>query len=149
MADRFKHTGILDHPLLKKYSALVHEDLSETYSRDLHKWLFVAPLIGVTTGLLITLIAEIILQWMWPPILGYFLAHPVAIIPGIGLGLLIAGLIMQYATPNPNEHSTEEIIRSYHEYQGDIQMRPFFPKLLAAIATVGFGGSAALEGPDR
>ena len=148
MADRLKHTGILDHPLLKKYSALVHEDLSETYSRDLHKWLFVAPLIGVTTGLLITLVAEIILQWMWPPILGYFLAHPVAIIPGIGLGLLIAGLIMQYATPNPNEHSTEEIIRSYHEYQGDIQMRPFFPKLLAAIATVGFGGSAALEGPS-
>ncbi len=148
MADRLKHSGILDHPLLKKYSSLVHEDLSETYSRDLHKWLFVAPLIGITTGLLITLIAEIILQWMWPPILGYFLAHRVAIIPGIGLGLLIAGLIMQYATPNPNEHSTEEIIRSYHEYQGDIQMRPFIPKLLAAIATVGLGGSAALEGPS-
>lgn len=148
MADRLKYSRILDHPLLKKYSSLVHEDLSETYSRDLHKWLFVAPLIGITTGLLITLIAEIILQWMWPPILGYFLAHPVAIIPGIGLGLLIAGLIMQYATPNPNEHSTEEIIRSYHEYQGDIQMRPFIPKLLAAIATVGLGGSAALEGPS-
>ncbi len=148
MADRLKHSRILDHPLLKKYSSLVHEDLSETYSRDLHKWLFVAPLIGITTGLLITLIVEIILQWMWPPILGYFLAHHVAIIPGIGLGLLIAGLIMQYATPNPNEHSTEEIIRSYHEYQGDIQMRPFVPKLLAAIATVGFGGSAALEGPS-
>jgi chloride channel protein, CIC family len=148
MADRLKHSRILDHPLLKKYSSLVHEDLSETYSRDLHKWLFVAPLIGITTGLLITLIVEIILQWMWPPILGYFLAHHVAIIPGIGLGLLIAGLIMQYATPNPNEHSTEEIIRSYHEYQGDIQMRPFVPKLLAAIATVGLGGSAALEGPS-
>ena len=148
MADRLKYSRILDHPLLKKYSSLVHEDLSETYSRDLHKWLFVAPLIGITTGLLITLIVEIILQWMWPPILGYFLAHHVAIIPGIGLGLLIAGLIMQYATPNPNEHSTEEIIRSYHEYQGDIQMRPFVPKLLAAIATVGLGGSAALEGPS-
>lgn len=148
MADQIKHSRILDHPLFKKYSALVHEDLSETYSRDLHKWLFVAPLIGITTGLVITLIAEIILQWMWPPILGYFLAHRVAIIPGIGLGLLIAGLIMQYATPNPNEHSTEEIIRSYHEYQGDIRMRPFIPKLLAAIATVGLGGSAALEGPS-
>ena len=149
MADRLKrNTRILEHPLLKKYTALVHEDLSQTYSRDLHKWLFVAPLIGVTTGLVITLIAEIILQWMWPPILAYFLVHPFAIIPGIGLGLLIAGLIMQYSTPDPNEHSTEEIIRSYHEYQGDIQMRPFVPKLLAAIATVGFGGSAALEGPS-
>src|ERR1700733_3724815 len=98
MADRLKHTGILDHPLLKKYSALVHEDLSETYSRDLHKWLVIAPLVGVITGLLITLVAKIILQWMWPPILAYFLAHPLAIIPGIAFGFLIAGLIMQYAT---------------------------------------------------
>ncbi|HET7840103.1 MAG TPA: chloride channel protein, partial [Terriglobia bacterium] len=37
---------------------------------------------------------------------------------------------------------------SYHEHQGDIQMRPFIPKLLAAITTVGTGGSAALEGPS-
>src|SRR5579883_903852 len=149
MNPQYKRTArILEHPLVKKYTALVHEDLSETYSRDLHKWLVIAPLIGVISGLIITLIAEIILQWMWPPILAYFLAHPVAIIPGLALGFLIAGLVMLYATPNPNEHSTEEIIRSYHEHQGDIQMRPFVPKLLAAIATVGFGGSAALEGPS-
>jgi chloride channel protein, CIC family len=149
MNPKYKRTArVLEHPLVKKYTALVHEDLSETYSRDLHKWLLIAPLIGVITGLIITLIVEIILQWMWPPLLAYFLAHPVAIIPGLAVGFLIAGLIMQYATPNPNEHSTEEVIRSYHEHQGDIQMRPFVPKLLAAIATVGFGGSAALEGPS-
>lgn len=149
MDPKYKRTArILEHPLVKKYAALVHSDLSETYSRDIHKWLFIAPLVGVITGLVITLIAKIILQWMWPPLLNYFLAHPIAIIPGLALGFLIAGLIMQYATPNPDEHSTEEIIRSYHEHQGDIQMRPFIPKLLAAIATVGFGGSAALEGPS-
>ena len=27
-------------------------------------------------------------------------------------------------------------------------MRPFVPKLLAAVATVGLGGSSALEGPS-
>ena len=60
----------------------------------------------------------------------------------------MTGLIMQFLTPDPDEHSTEEIIRSYHNHQGDIDMRPFFPKLLAAVTTVGFGGSAALEGPS-
>ncbi|HEV2419047.1 MAG TPA: chloride channel protein [Terriglobia bacterium] len=140
--------GILNHPLLRKYTALVHEDLSATYSRDLHKWLIIAPIIGVASGLVITLIAEIILRWMWPRILTYYLAHPSVIIPGLVAGFIIAGLIMQYMTPDPDEHSTEEIIRSYHEHQGDIQMRPFVPKLLAAIATVAFGGSAALEGPS-
>src|SRR5579883_332843 len=112
---------ILNHPRLRKYTALIHEDLSATYSRDLHKWLIVAPIVG------------------------YYLSHPLAIVPGLLVGFIITGLIMQYATPDPDEHSTEEIIRSYHEHQGHIQMRPFVPKLLAAITTVGFGGSAALE----
>lgn len=139
---------ILNHPLLRKYTALVHEDLSATYSRDLHKWLVIAPIIGIATGLVITLIADIILRWVWPRILAAYLHHPGYIIPGLTVGFIIAGLIMQYMTPDPDEHSTEEIIRSYHEHQGDVQMRPFLPKLLAAIATVGCGGSAALEGPS-
>jgi len=138
----------MSHPRLRKYAAFVHEDLTATYSRDLHRWLIVAPVMGVLTGLLITLIAQVILKWMWPPILRFYLAHPLIMIPGVLGGFIIAGLIMQYMTPDPNQHSTEEIIRSYHDHQGDIQMRPFLPKLIAAIATVGFGGSAALEGPS-
>jgi chloride channel protein, CIC family len=135
-------------PHFRKYTALIHKDLRATYSRDLHKWLVIAPIVGVTAGLLITLIAKILLNWMWPPILRYYLAHPLVIVPTLTLGFIIAGLIMQYFTPDPDEHSTEEVIRSYHEHEGDIRMRPFLPKLLAAIATVGFGGSAALEGPS-
>lgn len=142
------YTKLMSYPRFRKYAGFVHEDLTATYSRDLHRWLIVAPVMGVLTGLLITLIAQVILKWMWPPILRFFLAHPLIIIPGLAAGFIIAGLIMQYMTPNPNEHSTEEIIRSYHEHQGDIQMRPFVPKLIAAIATVGMGGSAALEGPS-
>lgn len=136
------------HQRLRKYTALIHEDLSATYSRDLHKWLIVAPIIGGVTGLVITLIAKVILYWMWPPVLRYYLAHPIVIVPGLTAGFVVAGLIMQYATPDPDEHSTEEIIRSYHEHQGHVQMRPFVPKLVAAVATVGLGGSAALEGPS-
>lgn len=139
---------LLKHPLLRKYFPLVHEDLTATYSRDLHKWLIIAPIIGVTTGLAITGIAVIILGKMWPVVLGYYLHRHWAIVPGLVAGFAVTGLIMQFLTPDPDEHSTEEIIRSYHEHQGDVDMRPFLPKLLAAITTVGFGGSAALEGPS-
>jgi CIC family chloride channel protein len=138
----------LHHPLLRKYAPLIHEDLTAVYARDLRKWLVIAPIIGILTGLLITGIAVIILNRMWPPILNYYLGHHWAMVPGLVLGCLAAGLLMQHFTPDPDEHSTEEIIRSYHEHQGDVNMRPFLPKLLAAIATVGFGGSAALEGPS-
>jgi len=132
----------------KKYAGLARGEVREIYSRDLHKWLAIAPLTGLLAGLLITFLVEVILRWMWPPILGFCLRHPVWIVPIVTSGFLVAGLIMQYFTADPNEHSTEEIIRAYHERKGRIAMRPFVPKLLAAIATVGLGGSAALEGPS-
>ncbi|MGA8531363.1 MAG: chloride channel protein [Acidobacteriaceae bacterium] len=136
------------HPLLRRFLSLVREDLTVVYERDLRKWLIVAPIIGVITGLAITAIAVVILKLMWPPILEYYLHHHWAIVPGLVLGCAIAGLIMQYLTPDPDEHSTEEVIRSYHEHEGRIDVRSFVPKIVAAVATVGFGGSAALEGPS-
>ena len=142
------HKWVLQHPLLRKYLPLVHEDLTAVYARDLRKWLLIAPIVGVTAGLLITGIVVILLHRLWPAVLAYYLHHHWAILPFLILSFAITGLIMQFFTPNPDEHSTEEVIHSYHENQGDIHMRPFVPKLLAAITTVGFGGSAALEGPS-
>ena len=139
---------MLKHPLFRNVRSLVSEDLRAVYARDLRKWLIIAPVIGLTTGLVITGVVVIILGKVWPPVLNYYLNHHWAIVPGLVLAFLVTGLIMQFLTPDPNEHSTEEIIRSYHEHEGEIDMRSFVPKLLAAITTVGFGGSAALEGPS-
>lgn len=136
------------YPMLRKYLPLVHEDLGATYSRNLHKWLLIAPIIGVTTGLVVTAVAIVILRKLWPAVFGYYLHHHWAIVPGVVFGFVVTGVIMQFLTPDPDEHSTEEIVRSYHNHQGDIDMQPFLPKLFAAVATVGFGGSAALEGPS-
>jgi chloride channel protein, CIC family len=139
---------LIEHPLLRKYFPLVVEDLTTTYTRDLHKWLLLAPVIGIITGLAVTGIAVVILKELWPAMLHLFLQRPWTILPVMTAAFAVTGLIMQYLTPDPNEHSTEEIIRSYHEHQGDIDVRSFVPKIVAAITTVGFGGSAALEGPS-
>src|ERR1700691_1839471 len=146
MSDRTRHLS--KRALLRKYLPRVHEDLTAVYARDLRKWLIVAPVIGLATGLFITGLVVIILGKLWPPVLNYYLHHHWAIVPGVLLGFVVTGLIMQFLTPDPDEHATEEMIRSYHEHEGMIDMRSFVPKLLAAIATVGFGGSAALEGPS-
>ena len=63
----------LKHPLLRKYTALVNEDLTATYSRDIQKWLLVAPIIGVVTGLFITGIAVLVLDVIWAALLPYYL----------------------------------------------------------------------------
>jgi chloride channel protein, CIC family len=137
----------LKHPF-HRYGSLVREDLTAVYARDLRKWLIIAPVIGLIVGLLITGIVVIILGKLWPPVLNYYLHHHWAIVPGLIFGFVLTGLIMQFLTPDANEHSTEEIIRSYHEHEGKVDMHSFVPKLVAAITTVGFGGSAALEGPS-
>jgi chloride channel protein, CIC family len=137
-----------EHGFFRKYLPRVHEDLTAVYARDLRKWLVVAPVIGLITGLVITGVVVIILGKLWPPVLAYYLRHHWAILPGLLFGFIATGLLMQFLTLDPNQHSTEEIIRSYHEHEGKVDMRSFVPKLLAAIATVGFGGSAALEGPS-
>ena len=147
-SDRKPKFRLVQHPLLRKYLPRVAEDLAATYTRDLHKWLIIAPIIGITTGLAVTGIAVVILKELWPPLLHLFLRRPWTILPVMTAAFAVTGLIMQFLTPDPNEHSTEEIIRSYHEHEGNIDVHSFLPKILAAVTTVGFGGSAALEGPS-
>lgn len=137
-----------DNSLMRKCSALVSEDLGTTYSRDNRKWLLAAPIIGVASGLAITLLTLIVLSGVWAVMLPLMLDHHVLIIPITVTGFFLSGVIMQYFTRDPDIHSTEEIIESYHKKNGEIDMRSYWFKLLASITTVGFGGSAALEGPS-
>ena len=144
---RVLDSGLLDYPRFRKYTRLVREELSATYSRDIQKWLLVAPIVGFVTGVLITGLTIAILKTTWVVVFSAYSNHHSMILAGLLVGFLLTGLIMAYRTSDPNEHSTEEVIRSYHERQGVIDMRPFWWKLLAAVTTVGSGGSAALEGP--
>ncbi|MGC9198874.1 MAG: chloride channel protein [Acidobacteriaceae bacterium] len=133
---------------IRRMRFLVGEDLTRTYARHLRKWLILAPIVGVITGLAISGIAVVVLDKLWPAVLNFYLKRHWAIVPGLVLGSVLAGLIMQWLTPDPNQHSTDEVIRSYHERRGRMDLRSFFPKIAASIATVGFGGSAAMEGPS-
>jgi CIC family chloride channel protein len=145
---RFLDARFFKHPSIRKYTALVTDDLTATYSRDIQKWLLIAPIIGVLTGLIITGIAVLVLEIIWATLLPYYLYHHGAIVVGLVVGFFVTGLIMQFSTSDPDLHSTEEIVQSYHEHQGDIDIGRFWWKLLAAVTTVGSGGSAALEGPS-
>lgn len=135
------------YPHLRKYFAVVHRDLSQTYSRDIGKWLLIAPLIGVITGAVVVLEVIVILEGLWAYLLPRYDAQHWLIIPGVLAGFGLTGLIMQFLTPDPDLHSTDEVIRSYHEHSGDMDFHSYWYKLLASVTTIGFGGSTALEGP--
>src|SRR5271167_1689536 len=97
--DRLFQSKLLNHPSIRRYTALINEDLTATYSRDIQKWLLVAPIIGVVTGLFITGIATLILDTIWVRIRPYYLLHHWAIVIGLLIGFTLTGLIMQFRTP--------------------------------------------------
>ncbi|HEY2423355.1 MAG TPA: hypothetical protein VGH55_04580, partial [Chthoniobacterales bacterium] len=124
------------YPHLRKYAAVVHADLRETYARHIAKWLLIAPLIGIATGLVIVLEVVVILHGVWAYLLPRYLAHHWMIIPGVLVGFGATGLIMRYLTPDPDLHSTDEVIRSYNEHHGDMDLKSYWPKMLASVTTI-------------
>jgi chloride channel protein, CIC family len=136
------------YPHLRKYFAIVHADLTQTYARDVGQWLLIAPLIGIVTGLVIVLEVVMILHGIWALLLPIYCTYHWLILPGVLAGFGATGLIMRYLTPDPDLHSTDEVIRSYHEHHGDMDLKSYWPKMLASVTTIAFGGSVALEGPS-
>lgn len=134
------------YPHLRKYFAVVHADFTRTHARDVGKWLLIAPLIGLLTGAVIVVEIVVILQGISTHLLPLYYLHHWLMFPGILVGFGTTGLIMRYR--DPDEHSADEVIRSYHEHHGDIDLRSHWPKLMASAATIGFGGRVALEGPN-
>jgi chloride channel protein, CIC family len=133
---------------LRKYFAVVHTDLNETYARHVGKWLLIAPVIGVLTGLVIVLEVVVILHGIWAYLLPRYGTYHWMIIPGVLVGFGATGLIMRYLTPDPDLHSTDEVVRSYHEHHGDLDLKSYWAKMLASVTTIAFGGSVGLEGPS-
>ncbi len=49
-----KEQAWFKHRLWGRYAALVHEDPSATYTREIEKWLIVSPIVGVISGVVVT-----------------------------------------------------------------------------------------------
>ncbi|MDP2232526.1 MAG: chloride channel protein [Actinomycetota bacterium] len=118
---------------------------SEAFWVRLKKWFIVTGGVGLIVGLAVALL-EMAVMAIWDRIIP--MINPVTVVLAPTIGLALSGLILQYTTVNPEVHGTEEVIEAFHERGGVFRFRSFPGKVMAAIATVGFGGSAGLEGPS-
>lgn len=64
-----------------------------------------------------------------------------------GFGGLIAGWLTRRRYPEAGGHGVAEVVRAIEEKDGRISAHVAWVKSLASAATIGFGGSAGLEGP--
>lgn len=65
------------------------------------------------------------------------------------VGLLVAALCLRFVAGSTSVATSDEYIRSFHD-QGDERLdpRPVLGRILASIATIGYGGALGLEGPS-
>src|SRR3954453_923003 len=65
-----------------------------------------------------------------------------------GLGLLLAALSVRYLTDDHGTGTADEYVASYHDRRHGLSLRRVPGRLLAGLATIGFGGALGLEGPS-
>ena len=70
----------------------------------------------------------------------------ISIAPGIGL--LLADSIIRFLGKNTSSGTSDEFVKAFHERRPSLPLRDLPVKLLAGVATIGFGGSLGLEGPS-
>jgi len=111
--------------------------------------LAISMAIGLAAGLA-ALVFESSYHWLnsvlLEPVLeeGSF-SYLIICIPAIG-GLLV-GLMMRFARGSSNGHGVPEVIESVNLRVGLIRFKNALLKTIAAVVTLGFGGSAGPEGP--
>lgn len=106
---------------------------------------FLSVLIGATTGFLVYLVEKLVYRLLFLTLYNNAFKNHFVVIAIPMFGVLLTRLILS-AGHVDNAGGTEEVIKSYHEFRGKISLRNALYKIPAYISTLGFGGSAGLEG---
>ncbi len=110
------------------------------------KLLPMALIIGLLTGLIVTGLRYLTTSVMWPRLLTTDNGPILFIAPAAGI--LLSGLLLRYFADEPEIHDAEAYLEAYHRGWTDTRVGSFVAKVAAAVATVGLGGAAGLEGPS-
>ncbi len=105
-------------------------------------------LIGFIVGLSIILLS-LLYSNFWSIFLALRNFNPWFVILSVTVGLVLSYLIVKFVTVRKEVGcGTDEVIESYHYHSGFIPLRDTLSRTVASAITIGFGGSAGLEGPS-
>ena len=145
------HTNVTSSSIVwfQKYFRRPTLRTNEPFFRYLEKWLLVSGIVGFITGLVVAVFDYVTNLTLWSFFPKFFGQYIFMIFPIVLVGLLASGLLLK-SSSNQIGSGTEEVIRAYNEEEGKIDTSSWsFPKkMLAAVMTIGFGGSAGQEGPS-
>ncbi|RJQ52841.1 MAG: chloride channel protein [Actinobacteria bacterium] len=115
------------------------------FRERLQKWFVISFIVGAVTGVGVAGVDALIYDVVWR---GAKSVTPRALISFLPMAALLASAFLMKKYSPDKVHGTEEVIKSYHEQAGKIDVRSAWAKIGAAVATIGLGGSVGLEGPS-
>jgi CIC family chloride channel protein len=133
--------------LFRKYFRTPKLRTREPFFRYLEKWILLSTVLGLLTGIIVALFDYATNLTLWTFVSDLFSQNILLIFPFVALGLLFAGFVLSRSA-EPLGSGTDEVVKAYNQEDGRMDLRAFPGKMLAAMATIGFGGSAGQEGPS-
>ena len=132
---------------LRKYFQKPRLRTGEPFFDYLKKWIVLSTALGLLTGIVVALFDFVTNSVLWVHTASAFANQPLIILPSLLFALLASGYLLKTSKTSINS-GTEEVVGAYNDPGGQIDGRSFPRKMLAAILTIGLGGSAGQEGPS-
>ncbi|HEY8525307.1 MAG TPA: chloride channel protein [Acidimicrobiales bacterium] len=106
--------------------------------------LALAAAVGVLTG-----VGVAVFDWLVEALLDEVLAWPLWLrVAAPTAGLAAAGAALRWLAGGATPATADEYIRNFHDPMGRLDLRAVPGRIVAAVATLGLGGSLGYEGPS-
>lgn len=127
----------------------VSRDLSAARVRDFARrsrdTVLLAAITGALTGLGVALFERAVVEGLFDRLVELS-PWLLAFMPLCGL--VLAWVALRYIARSENSGTTDAYIHAFHDHAHPLRFREMPGRMLAAIATLGFGGAMGLEGPS-
>ena len=121
------------------------QNISEHFRIARHVFLVAAP-VGAIVGAAIAGYDYIVNVLLWEQFTHRFSPLMLCLLPVAGM--LLTGLILTLFRVKSSSMA-DEVVKAYHRPEAGIDYRSAIPKFSASVATMGFGGSAGMEGASK
>lgn len=131
--------------LLRQRPTKFAESLNEHFQTARYVFLVAAPM-GILVGLAIAGYDYVVNELLWSSLLHHFRPQILCLMPIVAM-VLTAAILSVFQVKSSS--MADEVVRAYHRPDQTIDYRAAVPKLTASVATMGFGGSAGMEGASK
>ena len=132
---------------LSKYLKRPRLRTHEPFLSYVRKWIVLSTALGLLTGIIVALFDFVANLTLWSHFSTLFSANYLLIFPSLLFAFLLSAFLLSRSKTQINS-GTEEVVEAYNNPDTRMDLRSFPLKMLAAVVTIGLGGSTGQEGPS-